>query len=169
MGLTDFHLYTTNNSCEKGHGIQYSAVGKPYTFAWCRPSENNRLPDDLKHKFMFSFKHGLMGIRIKNELLESEANLWDILRDKSKYDYKWVSRKEVATQKEIEALEIVSKEDIIKHKDLLFNNPISHRVICNVLRAYGVEPTISRNGEIGIAALQDYIIFEAIKQDLNNA
>lgn len=168
MGEIFLHLYTVNKSCEEGHGIQFSSVGEPYVFAWCHPSEENKLPEDLKRKFMFSFKHGSTDIYIKNELLKDGADLWDILRDESKYTYKWVSRKEVAIQKKIEALEINTKEDVIKHKDLLFNNPISHGVVCKVLRAYDLKPTVAHNGEIGIAAMYDFAMFSAIKETLNN-
>lgn len=168
MGQTEFYLYTANEYCESGHGIKYGAAGKPYTFAWCHPSEENKLPEDLKRKFIYSFKHGSSDIYIKTELLKSGIDLWDILRDKSNYIYHWVSRKEVATQKKIEALEINTKEDVVEHKDLLFNNPISHGVVCKVLSAFGVQPTISRNGEIGIAAYYDFMKFEAIKEKLAN-
>lgn len=168
MGETYFHLYTVNKSCENGHGIQFSAVGNPYVFAWCNPSEENKLPEDLKRKFMYSFKHGSADICIKSELLKDGKDLWEILRDESNYTYKWVSRKEVAIQKKIETLEINTKEDVIKHKDLLFNNPISHKIVCKVLYAFGLQPAVAHNGEIGIAALSDYVTFSVIKESLSN-
>lgn len=168
MGHTSLMLYTVNKSCEEGHGIQYSAVGKPYVFAWCHPSEENMLPDDLKRKFMYSFKHGSSDIEIKTELLKSGASLWDILRDESNYEYNWVSRKDTDIQKKIEALEINTKEDVLNNKDLLFNNPISHFVVCKVLAAFGIPQTVARSGEIGIAAMNDFMAFAMIKEQYSD-
>ena len=168
MGQRFYHLYTVNKSCEEGHGIQYNAVGEPYTFAWCHPSEENMLPDDLKRKFMYSFKHGASDIYIKNELLKGDADFWNILRDERNYEYNWVSRKDTEIQKKIETLEINSKEDVLKNKDLLFNNPVSHFVVCRVLAAFGIPQTVAYNGEIGIAAMNDFILFAAIKEQYND-
>lgn len=168
MGQRFYHLYTVNKSCEKGEGIQYTAVGEPSHFWWCEPSEENMLPDDLKRKFMYSFKHGASDIYIKDELLKSDADFWDILRDESNYEYNWVSRKDTDIQKKIEALEINTKEDVLKNKDLLFNNPISHGVVCKVLEAFGILQSVARNGEIGIAAMNDFMLFAAIKEQYND-
>lgn len=168
MGEIFLHLYTVNKSCEEGHGIQFSSIGEPCVFAWCNPSEENKLPEDLKRKFMYSFKHGSTDIHVKSELLKDGADLWEILRDESKYTYDWVSRKDAAIQRKIEALEINTKEDVIKHKDLLFDNPISHGVVCKVLLAYGLQPTVAHNGEIGIAEMYDFAKFLAIKESLSN-
>lgn len=164
MGYTSFMLYTVNKSCEEGHGIQYSAIGKPYTFAWCHPSKDNILPDDLKRKFMYSFKHGSSDIEIKTDLLKNGADLWSILRDESNYEYDWVSRKDTEIQKKIESLEINTKEDVLENKDLLFNNPVSHGVVCKVLAAFGISQTVAYNGEIGIAAMNDFMAFAVIKE-----
>lgn len=168
MDYVDFILYTTNKSCEDGHGIQFDNIGEPYTFAWCYPSDECVLPDDLKRKFMYSFKHGSNNIRIKEELLKEDTDLWQILRDEKNYEYEWVSRKYVSTQKKIEALEIKTKDDVIKHKELLFNNPVSHGVVLRVLSAFGVKPTTARNGEIGIAAMYDFAKFDAIKANIDS-
>jgi len=168
MGQTDFMLYTVNKLCKEGHGIQFGGTGEPYTFAWCHPSEENMLPDDLKRKFMYSFKHGSNELYIKDELLKGGADFWEVLRDERNYDYKWVSPEDVETQKKIEALEIKSKDDVIRSKDLLFNNPISHGVVCKVLAAFGVPQTEVHNGEIGIAAMYDFAKFSAIKETLCN-
>lgn len=168
MGYTSFMLYTVNKSCEEGHGILYNSVGEPYTFAWCHPCEENELPDDLKRKFMYSFKHGSHDIEIKTELLKDGADLWDILRNESNYEYTWVSRKDTEIQKKIEALEINTKEDVLANKDLLFNNPVSHFVVCKALAAFGIPQTVARNGEIGIAAMQDFFAFSVLKESIIN-
>lgn len=168
FGRVDFMLYTTNKYCAAGHGIHFSNIGEPHTFAWCHPSDERVLPDDLKRKFMYSFKHGSNKIYIKEELLKDNADLWQILRDEKNYEYKWVTRKDVNTQKKIEALEIKTKDDVIRHKELLFNNPISHGVVCKVLSAFGAEPTTAHNGEIGFAAMYDYVKFSVIRKMLSD-
>ena len=170
MGYTSFMLYTINNSCEEGHGILYNSVSRTrvYTFAWCHPCEENELPDDLKRKFMYSFKHGSHDIEIKTELLKDGADLWDILRNENNYEYTWVSQRDAEIQKKIEALEINTKEDVLANKDLLFNNPVSHFVVCKVLVAFGIPQTVARNGEIGIAAMQDFFAFSVLKESIIN-
>lgn len=150
-----------------GRGIKYTSEGKKTHFYRASASSAEKLDlDKLPEGFIFAFKHGLSSLEIDDNLMRLDIH--DAI-EQSGWKENALTPEIDEKMKVISAIKIVSFTDIAEKWDSIFcAGRVPYQIIDQILRIAGYRNAVARNGEIGIAAMQDHFAFMSVFETLKN-
>lgn len=142
-----------------GHGYHYSLDGSKHLFAWAWVNDSIKLSiNELPKKFVFSFYHGMGDFHSYSK----GDSVSEILGD-SNWKERCIEKNDVLVFSKLLKLKLSSIDDVRKNIDLfVLARYIPKKIVLDVICLAGGSPARVVNGELGIATLEDTLIFHSI-------
>lgn len=154
-----FNMFEYDPDLDVGEGRTYSMGGKPTSYYWAKPREENKvvgITDDI----LRSFKHGVYHFYIEEDKLSELNDPLEIIQNS---DFKIISAQKIADMELAEKCN--TKELIVENMQVVLEN-LNTNHIRIFYENVGVELPPVHNGEIGVWAMQIHHKFRMSQEGL---
>lgn len=150
---------------QDGHGLRYNWKGEKHTYAWAWVHTSVKIDiRKLPEGFYYSFKHGMSDIDIEEKYMSTNIN--DAI-EKSDWEDRNMSKERIENLIKISKISITSFRDIYEKWDDIFSGKdVCYEVTSQIFKLFGYKRQPAINGEIGIAMMNDHIVFMGIVETL---